>query len=168
MRRLLLSIVVVFSVGFAAAAQQYNCDGVSDLFRDFKYCKKAEYVHVPKLLLKVVSALVKDDDPEVKKVLKVISSVRTLDLEACSPDVKQQFLQRVKKLKTNGYEEIVRQKTSDEHTLVMVKTKKDYIRQLVVVSCDGEDCALVQIKGKIRPEDVEEIIENKKKISAKR
>ena len=52
--------------------------------------------------------------------------------------------------------------------MVMVKTKKDYIRQLVVVSCDGEDCALVQIKGKIRPEDIEEIIENRKKISAKR
>lgn len=160
MKRILLIAAVLFGTLTGFASRQSGSDGVSNLFWDFMYCKNAEYVHVPKLLLKLAAVAMDDEDKEDMKFLKRISSVRVLDLEECSEKIKRDFTERIKKFKAKGYEELVRQKSKDENTLVLIKMKKEYIRELVVITCDEEDCTLVQIKGKIHPDEVEDVIEH--------
>jgi len=160
MKRILLIAAVLLSALTGFAHQKSGADGVSNLFWDFMHCKNAEYVHVPKVLLKLAVVAMDKDDMEDAQFLKRISSVRVLDLEECSEKIKRNFTERVRNFKAKGYEELVRQKSKDEHTLVLMKVKKEYIRELVVITCDGEDCTLVQIKGKIRPDEVEDVIKH--------
>ena len=47
-------------------------------------------------------------------------------------------------------------------TKVMVRIDKDIIRELVILTTDGGDDALIRIKGKIKPSDIEKVINDHK------
>lgn len=168
MRRLFLSLILVFSLGISTIDAQTNSVNVSDLFGEFKKCEHADYVHIPKLLIKLASVFAKDEDESDRKVIRAVSSVRILDLSDCSSDVKLSFADKLNRLKTSGYEKLIQQKSKDEQSLILTKMKKNCIRELVIVSSDGDDCTLLLIKGKIRPKDVHALINDKNSLFSKK
>lgn len=145
------------------AAQAGFAQGVKSLFDEFKDAAKADYVHVPPVLMKLAakSATFKEGDKEdlqAAEVIKKISSVTALDLEDCSSDIKQKFCAAVKTFADNNYEELLRSKEDGELTRIMLKKKGGKITELLVLSASDDDPSAVLIKGKIAEKDIDAII----------
>ena len=158
MKKTIISLLIMF-VSASAIAQTPD-----ELFMQYKGKKNAEYVHLGRLLFTLVKPLVNHhaDDPSARKVMRCIKSMRVLNLEECSQKVRQQFTQSAKGLTTKGYEPIVSSNSDGERTLILVRQKKNSIRELLILNTSDEDCTLVQLKGKINPDNVSDIIKNVK------
>lgn len=136
---------------------------VDRLMRKYKHSPKAEYVHVPKLMMSLAKTIMTADSDDYTKYIKHINSVKVLDMEDCSNAVKQQFFKDVSRLKTVGYEELMTAKEADEQTVIMVKRSKTRIKELVIVDSGDDDAALIQIMGNIKDSEIQKIIAEEKK-----
>ena len=136
---------------------------VDRLMRKYKHSPKAEYVHVPKLMMSLAKTIKTADDDDYTKYIKHINSIKVLDMEDCSNAVKQQFFKDVARLKTTGYEELMTAKEADEQTVIMVKRSKTRIKELVIVDSGDDNAALIQIMGNIKDSEIQKILAEEKK-----
>ena len=159
MRTIFISLIIMVA-GVSAQAQTPG-----DLFQQFKGKKNAEYVHFGRLLISVFRPIVnhQSDDPAARTALRCVRSLRTLDLEDCEPEVRKQFAKVANGLKTKGYYEMASSCSEGEQTRVLVRLKGDTIREVLLLSAGDDDCSLVQIKGKVKPEDLESVVDVMKK-----
>lgn len=136
---------------------------VDRLMRKYKHSPKAEYVHVPKLMMSLAKTIMTADSDDYTKYIKHINSVKVLDMEDCSNAVKQQFFKDVSRLKTVGYEELMTAKEADEQTVIMVKRSRTGIKELVIVDSGDDNAALIQIMGNIKDSEIQKILAEEKK-----
>lgn len=140
------------------AAQTLQAGNVNAIFREFKEESKAEYVSIPSFVMKLGKMFADKDDAEDKLASK-ISSVKMLDLEDCNPDVKARFRKRLANLKDEEYETLMRVNDDGDKVRILMKQKKDTVKELLIV-CEGdEDCALILLKGDFRLEDIDGLVE---------
>lgn len=136
---------------------------VDRLMRKYKHSPKAEYVHVPKMMMSLAKTIMTADSDDYTKYIKHINSIKVLDMEDCSNAVKQQFFKDVARLKTTGYEELMTAKEADEQTVIMVKRSKTRIKELVIVDSGDDNAALIQIMGNIKDSEIQKILAEEKK-----
>ncbi len=158
MKKVMMMAVLAFMAMSVQA--QMSVDG---LMKKYKNSPKAEYVHVPKVMITLAKAIKTGDADDYTKYLKHIDSIKVLDMEDCSKAVKQQFFKDVARLKTVGYEELMTAKEADEQTIIMVKRSKTRIKELVIVDSDDDDASLIQILGNIKNSEIQKIIAEEKK-----
>lgn len=158
MKKVMMMAVLAF-MAMTVQAQM----SVDRLMRKYKTSPKAEYVHVPKMMMKLAKAIKTGDADDYTKYLKHIDSIKVLDMEDCSNAVKQQFFKDVTKLKTAGYEELMTAKEAKEQTVILAKRNKTGIKELVIVELDNDDAALIQILGNIKNSEIQKIIAEEKK-----
>ena len=156
MKRIL--ILFAFSISVLGSSAQ----SVEALFRQYKSEKNVEYVHIPRFIMSMAKMLTKAELEEAK-ALKAISSIRVLNLEECSPIVKQNFQKTLQTFQPTGFTPIIFNKESDETNYIYVKEKKGYIRELLILSADKQDGAIVHIKGRIKPEEVNTVVKQNTK-----
>ena len=154
MKKLVILCVMVLACQVGAA------QGVSDLFSKYAHVHNAESVNVSSLLIKFAKLFA---DSEDARVLKGINSVKILDLDDCSTEVKSQFTADVDRLETNGYEALMEADKNEAKTRFLLKMKDDVVSEFLIVSGGSDDCALVQIKGKMTLQDIVDLAENSKK-----
>ena len=92
---------------------------------------------------------------------KGVSGIEVYDFDECDKSVISNFNSAIENLKDSSYETLISTKEDGERTKVLVKIKDDYITELVVIE-GGHDPTLVRIKGKIRPDDMNSVIEKNK------
>ena len=92
---------------------------------------------------------------------KGVSGVEVYAFDECESSVKERLNDAIKNLKDNSYETLVSSNENGERTKVLVKIKDDFINEIVVIA-GGDDPALVRIKGKIKPDDVNSVIDKNK------
>lgn len=155
MKKFILVLTVIM------ACQTGVAQNVDALYNYFKDEKGVESVSVSPLLMKF-ARLFMDEEDKNDPLIKGVNSVKVLDLEECSEKVKERFTKEVAKLKLNGYETWLQAKEDGENVKVIAKMKDDIIRELLVMSTGKGDCALVMIKGKIRKDDIQAIINDDK------
>ena len=139
-----------------ACAGNTNPDEIFDSFRNEP---QAECVRVPKLLLKLGTtfAAVDADDREERQALKLaskLSSVRVLDLDDCSRDVKARFADETDRLEEKGYETLVRVNDDGEKVRICLRRENDYITELLIVNRSDDDASMVQLKGHILDSEI--------------
>lgn len=156
MKRIL--ILFAFSISVLGSSAQ----SVKALFRQYKSEKNVEYVHLPRFVMSIVKMLTKTEQRDVK-ALKAISSIRALSLEECSPIVRQNFQKTLQTFHPSGYTPIIFSKEADETNYIYVKEKKGYIRELLILSADKQDGAIVHIKGRIKPDEVNTVVKQNTK-----
>lgn len=156
MKRIL--ILFAFSISVLGSSAQ----SVKALFRQYKSEKNVEYVHLPRFVMSIVKMLTKTEQRDVK-ALKAISSIRALSLEECSPIVRQNFQKTLQTFHPSGYTPIIFSKEADETNYIYVKEKKGYIRELLILSADKQDGAIVHIKGRISPDEVNTVVKQNTK-----
>ena len=127
---------------------------VDNLFANYKSQARAEYVYIPKTMIKMGRLI----DKDTKAYTKNIDTIKVLDLEDTSADVKRRFQADARKLQTNGYDELIQATEDGAKVLILTKGKKDAITELIIVVTGMDDCALIQLKGKIRQRDIEKIV----------
>ena len=65
-------------------------------------------------------------------------------------------------MEQNGYETLVRTKEKDETVNLLAKMDKDAIKELVIFFTDKDECGLTLMKGKIKKEDINVMINDDK------
>ena len=143
-----------------ACAGNTNPDEIFDSFRNEP---QAECIQVPKLLLKLGTtfAAVDADDREERQALKLaskLSSVRVLDLDDCSRDVKARFADETDRLEEKGYETLVRVNDDGEKVRICLRRENDYITELLIVNRSDDDASMVQLKGKIKESEIGNLV----------
>lgn len=123
------SIALLLSASMLTAC----AGGAGDIISDFKDRKNAEYVHVPKMLMKIGMAMAVKDDEEDMEIARHISSVKVLDMEECNAETKREFTETIDRLEFDGYE-------------------------LLVVNNGHDDCMMVMVKGKIHEKDINRLL----------
>ena len=92
---------------------------------------------------------------------KGVSGVEVYAFYECDYSVKERFNTAIKNINDKSYETLVSTSENGERTKVLIKIKDDYINEIVVIA-GGNDPALIRIKGKIKPDDVNSVIEKNK------
>ena len=156
MKRIL--ILFAFSISVLGSSAQ----SVEALFRQYKSEKNVEYIHIPRFIMSMAKMLTKAELEEAK-ALKAISSIRVLSLEECSPIVRQNFQKTLQTFHPSGYTPIIFSKEADGTNYIYVKEKKGYIRELLILSADKQDGAIVHIKGRISPDEVNTVVKQNTK-----
>ena len=91
-----------------------------------------------------------------------VSSIEVLSFDECGSTVKENLRTAIKQLKDPNFETMVTSNEGGSRTKVMVRSDKEMIRELVVLTTDGGDDALIRIKGKIKPSDIERVVNDHK------
>ncbi len=151
MRKFLCALVLLLLVcgwGYGQDADR--------LFEEFKNEKKVEYVKVNPLLMSVIKMFVKPD--EDVKIVRKVRSLKVMDLEDCATDVKERFTAKVNELNHEGYEELMRINGEGDKIHILMRMKKEKIREFLVLCSGTDECTLVQINGRFTPKDIDNLV----------
>ena len=129
---------------------------IDGLFNEFGSERNADCVNVSPFLMSIGKMFA--GHQEVSEIVGKIKSMRVLDLEECSENVKERFNKKASKLNLNGYDELMRVNDEGEKVRVLMKIKKEVIRELLFVCTGKEDCTLVQINGKFTKDDIDKLV----------
>ena len=130
--------------------QQQNT--VEELFAKFTKEKNITHVKIGGIIMKFANAFTDT---------KGVTGVEVFAFDECDRQVKDNLNAAIKKLKDSAYETLVSTTQDGEHTKVLVKIKEDFISEIIVIT-GGDDPAFVRIKGKIKPDDFQSVVENNK------
>ena len=155
MKKMMLTALVAM---FSLAA---FCGTPDEIFEKFRSLPKAEYVHVPKLLLKMGTTYAKSEGNDAAAcIASKLTSVRVLDLEDCSKRVKADFAKDISGLKLTGYESLLKANGDGERVEVLIRQQGSVIREMLIVNSGDDDCQLVQLKGKISQKDIDQLVKS--------
>ena len=107
---------IIAKLALIIACQGIFAQNIDTLFSHYKDKEGADYMNIPSLMLKFMRTFTKSNNDKSYRFIKGIKSVKVLDMEDCTTEVKTNFLQEAKKLKLSGYETLVQTKEDGEET----------------------------------------------------
>ncbi|MDE5812422.1 MAG: DUF4252 domain-containing protein [Muribaculaceae bacterium] len=158
MKRIILFLLIsILSLSVTSHAKST----AKSLFAEFSSESGAESVNISPFMIKL-SRLIAGNLPETE-ILKQISSVKVLDLENCSADVKSRFAKRAADFSADGMEELINASENGEKVRMFTINRDNLIRKLVVLcySVNGE-CCVVEINGKFNLDQLDSVYNSQK------
>ncbi len=148
---------LLFTLLLTLTCQMAFCQQASSLFSEYKDKKHAECVSVPKLMLSLAAAKMKEGN--INALLKEVDEIKILKLTDCSGSVKKKFVKKVKALDDDGYSEFTGlKKGKSEGMSILVKQKGDIIKEVVALSSGDNSCVGILLTGEINAEDIAALI----------
>ncbi|MDL2221514.1 DUF4252 domain-containing protein [Parabacteroides sp. OttesenSCG-928-N08] len=144
-RRIILSALLVVLVH--SAFGQYK---VKDLFSEFARSSDSESIQIGKIGL-TFAGLFTDT--------MGVEGLEVFSFDEAGEETKSRFIAAVKQLKDKDYETMISHNEEGGRTRVLVKIEKELIREMVIVT-SGTSNALIRVKGKIKPEDIQRVVDN--------
>ena len=140
MKRLLvlLAILLISQVG-------YGQQKMDQLFNAFRGESDVTSVNIGNITMKLASLFTETMG---------VNGIEILEFDNCAQEVKDRLSTAIRNLRDPDYETMV---TANERD----KIKEDMIRELVIFTT-GSDNALIRIKGKISPSDLDRVINEHK------
>ena len=145
---------IIATLALLIACQATFAQNIDTLFSQFKDKEGADYMNIPTLMLKFMRTFTKSNNDKSYRFIKGIKSVKVLDMEDCTQEVKAEFLQEVQKLNLNGYETLVQTKEDGEEVQLIAKMDEENINDLIILITGKDECGLTLMKGKIKKEDI--------------
>ena len=145
---------IIATLALIIACQGIFAQNIDTLFSQFKDKEGADYMNIPTLMLKFMRTFTKSNNDKSYRFIKGIKSVKVLDMEDCTQEVKAEFLQEVQKLNLNGYETLVQTKEDGEEVQLIAKMDEENINDLIILITGKDECGLTLMKGKIKKEDI--------------
>lgn len=138
--------------GYAIQAQDYG------LYWKYKDYDGAIAVSLPDFVIEMGSWFIKEDDG--RKVIHKVNKARALVFADNQNPITDRDMRRfARKAKRRHLEDLVMVREGKTHVRVMVKERGKAIRKLVVLVNTEEEFALVTIKGNLRWNDLNKVIE---------
>jgi hypothetical protein len=151
MKKTIATLALIF------ALQGVYAQSIDDMFNRYKEKEGAESVSIPSFLIKL-GRLFMDKEDKDYRLIKGVNSVKTLDMEDCSSEVKESFLKDANKLNLSGYETLVQTKEKGETVKLIAKMDEEAIRELIILITGNEECGLTLLEGKLMKEDINMIM----------
>mgnify|MGYP003308652462 FL=1 len=153
---------IIATLALIIACQATFAQNIDTLFSQFKDKEGADYMNIPTLMLKFMRTFTKSNNDKSYRFIKGIKSVKVLDMEDCTQEVKAEFLQEAKKLKLSGYETLLQTKEDGEEVQLIAKMDEENINDLIILITGKDDCGLTLMKGKIKKEDINVMMNDEK------
>ncbi|MFN0215732.1 MAG: DUF4252 domain-containing protein [Saprospiraceae bacterium] len=153
-------IVALFLTANALQAQDHG------LYWKYKDYDGAISFAVPRWATFVGSAFV--DEKADRKLVRKIRKARVLFFEDESPFSQRDLKKFVKKSKRRGLEELVTVRSGKTHVRVMVKSRGQIVKKVVVLFSTPEGAGLVTVKGKFHLKEINRVIEKSGKEGKKK
>lgn len=149
MKRILLSVIIAI----CATALYGQKDALDEFFNS--YSDKDGYTSVT-ISGNLFGLLKKfDDDPDLADLDRKITSIRIVSTERGNAFDDPDFYSDLKGIiRRGGYEELMKVKNPDENLLILVRTDRDVIKELLMVA-SGDSETVIQIRGNFTRDDVE-------------
>ena len=137
-------LFIIIASFLAISDLSYGQNTVDDLFKQFAKRENTTSVHIGKMTMGFASLFTETMG---------VNNIEVIDLEDCSENIGAEFCKAVSELKDPEYETMI--------SSILVKMEKDYIKEMVILT-SGDDNAIVRLKGKIKPEDINKVINEHK------
>lgn len=142
-----IALMIIYQTTFAQSTK--------DIFEEFGKEWNAESVTISPFLMSLGRLFMDSDTPEITKSIR---SMKVLDLEDCSDKVKERFNRKINNLQSKGYETMIQTIDNGEKVRILTRLEKDVIRELLIVCTGNDDCALIQLNGKIKKENIAQLV----------
>lgn len=143
------------AIALMIACQSTFAQSTTAIFEEFGKEWNAESVSISPFLMTIGRLFMDDDTPDIAKSIR---SMKVLDLEDCSSKVKERFNEKVNNLQLEGYETMIQTIENGEKVRILTRIENNAVRELLIVCTGNDDCALIQLNGKIKKEDIAEIV----------
>ena len=153
---------IIATLALIIACQATFAQNIDTLFSQFKDKEGADYMNIPTLMLKFMRTFTKSNNDKSYRFIKGVKSVKVLDMEDCTQEVKAEFLQEIQKLHLNGYETLLQTKEDGEEVQLIAKMDEENINDLIILITGKDDCGLTLMKGKIKKEDINVMMNDEK------
>jgi hypothetical protein len=159
MKRLFFALVIT-----AVSLSGYAQKSVDDIFEKYFGKKGFVTVTISGDLVKIIRDLDGDEDDDLKKWPADITTIRILAqkddgiLEESFFDIMEKEIDR------KNYEEFMKIKSYDHDVLMLVRMEGKTFKEFLIVAGDddGEDNALIQIKGNMTYKEAKDFADNMK------
>lgn len=125
---------------------------INQLFSEFGREKKTVHVKVGGFAMTLA---------RIFSDTKGVAEIDVYSFDECAKEIKDRFNLAIKNIKDKAYETLISTGEKNERVKILVKMKNDCVREIVIVS-GGNDPALIKIKGNIKPEDIQSIVDKNK------
>lgn len=147
MKRLLVILTILL-----ASQVGYGQQKIDQLFNAFRGESDVTSVNIGNLTMKLASLFTETLG---------VDGIEVLSFDDCAQEVKERFSAAIRNLKDPDFETMVSSNENDSRTKVLVNIQEDMIRELVILT-SGSDNALIRIKGKIKPDDLDRVVNEHK------
>lgn len=142
-------LIVLIALFTQAGYAQKN---INQLFNEFSKAKDVTSVSLGNISLKFASLFTD---------VMGVDGVEVLSLDECSSTIKENFKAALKDFKDSKFETMITSNENNNKTRVLVRMEEDTIRELIVFTY-GDSNALIRIKGKIKPSDIDALVKKHK------
>lgn len=155
MKRTIIALItlLMLSLPTAIQAKTFDFDKITEM-------EGVTSVHISKAMFKLISGMgIQSDDIDLQSVLPKLESLHIITCE--KPEVIAVLKKEAEIFSTkDGYEELMRVKEDDSHTIILHKPHKDKPNEYVLVHAEKDyEFTLILMKGNLTLEEIQQMIE---------
>lgn len=96
-------------------------------------------------------------------LLRGVHGMEVFDLEDCSKMDKQKCVNRIGDVKDeDGYDTLIKARDKEDDVRIMIKEKGKFISEVVIINIEGETPSIVRFWGKMKKDDLNELMSKDK------
>ena len=149
---ILIAIALFLSIPTAIQAKTFDFDKMAEM-------EGVTSVHISKAMFKLLSGMgIKADGIDLQSVMPKLESLQIITCE--KPEIIPLLKKEAEVFSTKeGYEELMRVKEDDSHTIILQKQHEDKPNEYVLVNIEGnEDFNLILMKGTLTLEELQQMM----------
>jgi hypothetical protein len=143
MKKIVILLALLLATAQYSYGQSYTVD---NLCKELANVDKVERVRLSGLILKLVNVFEKTG----------VKSAEAYSIHKCTEQVKEEVRKAIANLDDRDYDTQLHVNKKGEKMRVLTKKKDDYISEIVMIGVE-EFVMLVRLKGKINPQDIDEL-----------
>lgn len=148
-----MRIIFTLCLTLCLSVSLLYADDATAIMNDYKNEKKADYVNLPRFLVRMGMRSAGQKD-----LAKRISAIKMLDLDECSQTVKEGYARRLSALPSQGYEVLMRMKDGDDRVFFLIKEQQNMVVELLIGS-SGDSNSLALFSGEFQLEELAGMIQ---------
>lgn len=152
---ILIAIALFLSIPTAIQAKTFDFDKMAEM-------EGVTSVHISKAMFRLLSGMgIKADGIDLQSVMPKLESLQIITCE--KPEIIPLLKKEAEVFSTKeGYEELMRVKEDDSHTIILQKQYEDKPNEYVLVNIEGnEDFNLILMKGTLTLEELQQMMGEK-------
>ena len=152
---ILIAIALFLSIPAAIQAKTFDFDKMAEM-------EGVTSVHISKAMFRLLSGMgIKADGIDLQSVMPKLESLQIITCE--KPEIIPLLKKEAEVFSTKeGYEELMRVKEDDSHTIILQKQHEDKPNEYVLVNIEGnEEFNLILMKGTLTLEELQQMMGEK-------
>lgn len=145
-----LLLALSISLSSCSGAAKFN-----QFYNQHKNDNNVKSFQVPRYL----KSLVRNVSPELNNVFKNVKDFRTISFTNSTLAQSQQIIEGVNNI-TQNYTDVIRNNTEEKKTLVSVKEKGDFIKEILIHTNTNNNHKIIFLKGNFDPNRIKELIDD--------